>query len=98
MGGAGLLVAAGVVTAVAVARRPSETGPAVASSAAPSSVAAVDDGAPSATGSAPVVVAATPSASPTAKAKGAVGVRVCKVFDPDKQIFVMRSMRVSRCP
>lgn len=31
-------------------------------------------------------------------ARSAVGARWCKVFDPEKQIFVMRSMRVSRCP
>jgi serine/threonine-protein kinase len=102
-GGAGLVVAASVVTAIVVARSPSDTGTAAAASAPPSSVASVDDSAPSATGSAPVVVAASPSASPAARApsstaKGAVGVRWCKVFDPDKQIFVMRSMRVARCP
>jgi hypothetical protein len=27
-----------------------------------------------------------------------VSMRVCKVFDADKKIFVMRSMRVTRCP
>ena len=61
---------------------------------------------PGATASAPVAVAsAAPSPPPSsagAKAsppsRGAVGPRWCKVFDSEKQIFVMRSMRVSRCP
>jgi hypothetical protein len=45
------------------------------------------------------------AASASAAATGArpagrvpVSVRVCKVFDADKKIFVMRPMRVSRCP
>jgi hypothetical protein len=109
IGGVGLVIAAGIVTLLVVIRGPAETETgtaataAAAASGAPSGVASVDLGAPPATGSAPVAVAAAPSASPAARppsstAKGAVGLRWCKVFDPDKQIFVMRSMRVSRCP
>jgi serine/threonine-protein kinase len=46
--------------------------------------------------SSPVVAA--PAKPPVSVAKGPPPARWCKVFDPDKGIFVMRSMRVSRCP
>jgi len=42
--------------------------------------------------------AALTAPRPSSVAKGAAGMRLCKVFDPDKHIFVMRSMRVARCP
>jgi hypothetical protein len=59
--------------------------PAVATSTAPSSGTTV-------------LMTSTPGKAPSSAAKGASGMRWCKVFDPDKQIFVMRPMRVSRCP
>ena len=111
VGGAGLAVAAAVVAAIAVSRRSTETdatqSPATAASggAAPSAIASAStaEASPPAVPVPPASVAVAPSIPPAARApssatKGAVGMRVCKVFDPDKQIFVMRSMRVSRCP
>ncbi len=51
----------------------------------------------------PPPVASASSAPPSSSSKGTlprstVGARWCKVFDADKQVFVMRSMRVGRCP
>jgi serine/threonine-protein kinase len=110
-GGAGLVVAAGIAATFAAVRGSADatTAPAAASapvaaaSSAPApvevaTVVVTSVSVPTATATAtaaasPVVARPTPSAT-----KGATGVRWCKVFDPEKQIFVMRSMRVSRCP
>ena len=48
----------------------------------------------------PVTTATTIPRGPTSPspARAGSGPRWCKVFDSEKQIFVMRSMRVSRCP
>jgi serine/threonine protein kinase len=69
--------------------------PAIATTAASADApASIASGAPLAAApivaSPPTKVAASPS-RPTAA-------MWCKVFDPDKRIFVMKSMRVSRCP
>ena len=106
-GVAGVLVVAGVATAFAVGRRSErETPPPVASAPAapegtPSTETASQPGvatpAASASGAA-TLASATSGRPPTSATKGGSGLRWCKVFDPDKQIFVMRPMRVSRCP
>jgi serine/threonine-protein kinase len=105
---AAVLVVAGVATAFAVAHRSKDdatgataTTPTVAPSGPPSTEAAMEPAV--ATSTAPssgttVLMTSTPGKAPSSAAKGASGMRWCKVFDPDKQIFVMRPMRVSRCP
>jgi serine/threonine-protein kinase len=66
----------------------------VASPAVPSTVTAT-----AATSTPSVTLASTSTGkAPSSATKGGSGMRWCKVFDPDKQIFVMRPMRVSRCP
>ena len=103
-GGAGLIVAAGVAVPFALGRRSTDVTTAAAASVP---AAAGPSGAPSGD---PLTAASTANLSPSASAtavatkppasfaKGAPGVKWCKVFDPDKHIFVMRAMRVSRCP
>jgi tRNA A-37 threonylcarbamoyl transferase component Bud32 len=102
VGIAGLLVVGGVTT---FALWPRSTAP-PASIAPPGSAMDVavasstpTDIAASTTPPSPTAAASgTPGKAPSSAAKGGSGVRLCKVLDPDKQIFVMRPMRVSRCP
>jgi serine/threonine protein kinase len=105
-GALGAIAIAGLGASWAASRRPAQTPAAPASSSA-GSVATTEgappDVAPSATpaGAPPPVsapVVATPPKPPSSIAKGAPSARWCKVFDPDKGIFVMRSMKVNRCP
>jgi serine/threonine-protein kinase len=101
----GVLVVAGIGTAFALAPRSTTAPatnlpPATASTAVtipPASSADVDPP-PASVATALAPANATPGKGFSSAAKAASGMRWCKVFDPDKQIFVMRSMRVSRCP
>ena len=97
------VVAAGAIASLVLGRG-SHEGPAsaaggtsaAATSAASSAEApasADDEAAPSAS-TAVVTVPARPPPGPTRS----MAPRWCKVFDPDKHIYVMRSMRVARCP
>jgi serine/threonine-protein kinase len=89
----------------AAARRSEQTAINVAATASPTPA---EPATASAVSTAPVVSSVPPTAQParpsvekTAAAPAGAAVpttRWCKVFDTDRQIFVMKAMRVARCP
>ena len=107
LGGLAVLFFVAVVVAIVLLLRPS---PDATAASIPSASAAVPSSAPEPAASPspellvvpPPATSSPPASTPGTRlgAPGAKGgnLRLCKVFDPDKQIFVMRSMRVSRCP
>ncbi len=106
-GAVALFLVAGVAAPFALTHRaaavapPTITASAVASDSAPSAIPSAS--APSSAlvvtpPVAPSASPATPNGKATSPSHGAVSQRWCKVFDADKHIFVMRSMRVARCP
>jgi serine/threonine protein kinase len=106
-GAVALFLVAGVAIPFALARRPAPEQESSAPVAAPASPAPEQISPAPGASTAPLVVVASAPPVPQAPsvgakapspARGAVGSRWCKVFDSEKQIFVMRSMRVSRCP
>ncbi len=112
LGALAFFLVAGAAAAFALARHPAPvdmTGvpPPVVSSAVvaeqlpPSPAPAPSPSSPSSLVS--VAVAPSPRAAAASGARVAApsrapGPRWCKVFDAEKQVYVMRSMRVSRCP
>ena len=104
-GGVLLILLVGV-SAPFVFRRHAPAGadaPPLTASGAPTDQAATATAPAPAALSAPPAVASASTTPPTSSPKGtlprsAVGARWCKVFDAEKQVFVMRSMRVGRCP
>lgn len=98
--GASSMVLLLVVAVLLAARRPAPTVATPVPSAPPSTSAAaiVTASAPEPTASAAVTVLTSVTKPPAGAARSTVEPRWCKVFDPDKQIYVVRSMRVARCP
>ena len=101
-GALALFLVAGVAAPFALARHSTVV---TSSPAPPPSVVPAEQASAPATPPTPVptfTTTVTPAVAGNARsappAHGAVGARWCKVFDPEKQIYVMRSMRVTRCP
>jgi serine/threonine-protein kinase len=99
--GATSVVAAGAIASFVLGRCSHQGASAATSTSAvpmssvssPEASASSDEAAPSAS----TAVVATPPRSPPGPAR-TTAPRWCKVFDADKHIYVMRSMRVARCP
>ena len=102
LGGTGV-VAAGAIASFVLGRCSHEgpASPAGGTSAASSSAVSSAEGPASsddeAVPSASTAVVTTPPRPPPGPSRS-MAPRWCKVFDPDKHIYVMRSMRVARCP
>lgn len=101
--GAATLLLLGVCAPFVFARRAAPVAPVAASASADlQAMSSAQPAAPSAPTRAlavdPSPTAATSPSTPRATARGGVSTRLCKVFDPDKSIYVMKTMRVSRCP
>jgi serine/threonine-protein kinase len=77
---------------------PEPAPPPLAAAASPLPSEAARQSSPSPVATAPLPPPPSVSTKAASPARAAAGPRWCKVFDPEKQIYVMRSMRVSRCP
>jgi tRNA A-37 threonylcarbamoyl transferase component Bud32 len=105
-GAVALFLVAGAAAPFAIAHRPGAiaSAPVVAASASPTDSSASPLASANASSTvAPIASVAAPApplptlTKPSSPPR-AVAQRWCKVFDPDKHIFVMRPMKVSRCP
>jgi serine/threonine protein kinase len=96
-GAAGLLLVAGLSLPFRLYHRAADATPPPAPSA-PEDLSTADLPPPAVSFGEAAGSSAQAIQPPRSSAHGPAGQRLCKVFDPDRQIFVMRPMRVSRCP